>query len=470
MTRLPTPGSDAGQWGQILNDYLSQAHNADGTLKDAVIAESQLQDSSISEGKLGQDVRDKLNETAPVTSVAGKTGDVTLEKADVTDFAHTHPVSDVTGLQTALDGKQPTGDYATNTALTNGLATKAAVSHTHTASNITSVSIAGGHVLAADGTGGSVWSAPTPVVALTSTEYQDMPVHLPETLYLIKGLSACAYLGDQLVWGTPLPPHPTHAGYILVPGNALFGTSDFYVMKYQAKNDGSGNAVSTPGGTPWVSISQTSAISVSANVDPVGGQYHLITEAEWLTLAHNIISVPSNWSGGVVGSGYVFRGHTDNVPANALAASADDGDGYYGTGQTSGDQRRTLTLSNGEVIWDLSGNVYEWTSGTIAGGQQPGLTGESAYAWKEWNDPNLELGGLDPKALPSYGTPAASGWNAGTNGLGRLYSNRGEAGLRAFLRGGSWDHGTHAGVFALHLHGAPGGAYTSIGFRVARSL
>ena len=33
MSRLPTPGSDAGNWGAILNDYLSQAHNADGTLK-----------------------------------------------------------------------------------------------------------------------------------------------------------------------------------------------------------------------------------------------------------------------------------------------------------------------------------------------------------------------------------------------------------------------------------------------------
>lgn len=37
----------------------------------------------------------------------------------------TQAISTVTGLQTALDGKQPTGDYATNTALTNGLAGKA---------------------------------------------------------------------------------------------------------------------------------------------------------------------------------------------------------------------------------------------------------------------------------------------------------------------------------------------------------
>lgn len=33
MARLPQPGSDDGSWGGILNDFLSQAHNADGSLK-----------------------------------------------------------------------------------------------------------------------------------------------------------------------------------------------------------------------------------------------------------------------------------------------------------------------------------------------------------------------------------------------------------------------------------------------------
>jgi len=33
MTRLPQPGGDDGTWGDILNDFLAQAHNADGTLK-----------------------------------------------------------------------------------------------------------------------------------------------------------------------------------------------------------------------------------------------------------------------------------------------------------------------------------------------------------------------------------------------------------------------------------------------------
>lgn len=33
MARLPLPGGDKGAWGDILNDFLAQAHNPDGTIK-----------------------------------------------------------------------------------------------------------------------------------------------------------------------------------------------------------------------------------------------------------------------------------------------------------------------------------------------------------------------------------------------------------------------------------------------------
>lgn len=42
MARLPQPGGDSGNWGTILNDYLSQAHKADGTLKDGSITATKL--------------------------------------------------------------------------------------------------------------------------------------------------------------------------------------------------------------------------------------------------------------------------------------------------------------------------------------------------------------------------------------------------------------------------------------------
>lgn len=247
------------------------------------------------------------------------------------------------------------------------------------------------------------------------------------------------------------------SGFIPVPGNSQFGTSDFCVAKYEAKNSG-GTAVSQAAGTPWVNISQTSAMS-TANSACSG--CHLITEAEWLTVAHNVLNVSSNWSGGSVGSGYIYSGHNDNSPANSLAASTDDGDGYNGTG-SSGNQRRTLTLSNGEVIWDLAGNVWEWTSGQTSGGQPGG----SGYAWREWNAVE-GTGSLSPNPFPSFGTSAASSWT-GSNGIGRLYSNTDETGARGFLRGSAWYYGSRAGVFALYLYASPSAADSTVGFRLAR--
>jgi hypothetical protein len=103
MARLPQPGSDNGTWGDILNDYLSQTLKPDGTLKDdsvtnaaiaadavnatsivdGSITNAQLADGTIQEAKLSPLVQAKLDAIAPVTSVAGKTGDVTLTKSDV---------------------------------------------------------------------------------------------------------------------------------------------------------------------------------------------------------------------------------------------------------------------------------------------------------------------------------------------------------------------------------------------------
>jgi lysophospholipase L1-like esterase len=57
MARLPQPGGDSGDWGNILNDYLAQAHNPDGTLKDGVVDEAVL----------SQSVRDSIDAAANVS-------------------------------------------------------------------------------------------------------------------------------------------------------------------------------------------------------------------------------------------------------------------------------------------------------------------------------------------------------------------------------------------------------------------
>ncbi|HSX28900.1 MAG TPA: hypothetical protein VLF60_05635 [Candidatus Saccharimonadales bacterium] len=46
MGRLPIPGQDSGTWGNILNDFLSQTLQTDGTLKDGIVSTVKL-DSTV---------------------------------------------------------------------------------------------------------------------------------------------------------------------------------------------------------------------------------------------------------------------------------------------------------------------------------------------------------------------------------------------------------------------------------------
>lgn len=265
--------------------------------------------------------------------------------------------------------------------------------------------------------------------------------------------------------------------YVFVYGNAALGTSDFCVMKYEAKNVG-GVATAQAASAPWVSINQTDAISAST---AAGG--HLLTDAEWMTIAADVLSVKYNWSGGDVGSGYIFQGHVNNNPASALAASTDDRDDMFGitggTGTTVGtNSSRVLQLSCGDTIWDLSGNVYEWTQQAVGTPtlttSQIGVSGDAGFNWRDYRNGSLLFGNLPTVSRPSAlsgvdGLSAITNWN-GDQGLGLMYANYADAGARAFLRGGHWSNGSNAGVLTLNLNNSASGASaaTFVGFRVAR--
>ena len=260
-------------------------------------------------------------------------------------------------------------------------------------------------------------------------------------------------------------PSSCPAGFIPVPGNPLFGTDDgFCVMKYEAKPSGGSGAASVAAGTPSGyyddPIDYDTAVSRAAATCAGCG---LITEAEWLTIAHNVLNVGSNWTSGTVGVGKLYVGNSDGS-AEALAASSNDADGYFGTGNSApSDQRRTLTLSNGEVIWDFAGNQAEWTPGLIAEG--PGNTG---YENREWNAANNTNPPMNPNPFPVFGTPAAGSWTS-AQGIGMLYSDSSDPYPNYFLRGGAWDMGTQfTGVFALDLSWPENYFTWSHGYRVAQ--
>ena len=255
------------------------------------------------------------------------------------------------------------------------------------------------------------------------------------------------------------------AGFITVPGNALFDTDAFCVMKYEAKDSG-GAAVSVPAGLPWHSTTFNTAKSAAA---AACSGCHLVTPNEWLTLAHNVMSVDSNWSGGSVGNGFISMGLNDNVPASALAATSNDADGLYGT--SGGDasahrQKRTLTLTNGEVIWDLAGNAWEFVDYTFSGGQ-PGLSSDATDVYKDWTNAGV-LRGNFARYFPGYANPQAVGWGS-TQGLGKMITDSNQPNERIVYMGGGYTTGyVNGGIFTLRLNTGPTSTSVTSGFRAAR--
>ena len=233
------------------------------------------------------------------------------------------------------------------------------------------------------------------------------------------------------------------SNYVRVSGNSLYSTSDFCVAKFEMKavtsnptggsaslaNSGNGNITvfdaslwpdSRPDGTPFVRIQQRQAIQMcdrlnSGTASDGSGPYQLLSNAQWQTLASNITSVASNWSGGSIGNGKLARGHSDNALLDpyvgssqglswsstaALAASSVDlstvdwpwtsspdpdaelAAGYRGTGNNATqsmdagyEQRRTNALSSGDIVWDVGGNVWEYVRYTQTDGAiDSGLT------------------------------------------------------------------------------------------------
>lgn len=72
MARLPQPGGDSGNWGDILNDYLAQAHTATGVLKDNSVGAAQLQDNAVTSLAL-----------APDSVTAAQIADGTIQEAQL---------------------------------------------------------------------------------------------------------------------------------------------------------------------------------------------------------------------------------------------------------------------------------------------------------------------------------------------------------------------------------------------------
>jgi hypothetical protein len=244
----------------------------------------------------------------------------------------------------------------------------------------------------------------------------------------------------------------------------LSGKDYFCVMAYEAKcdidNDKIGDypkeeslprgqsfnwnecklAVSSLEGAPIVNISQKAASNVCSSF---GDGYHLITNDEWMAIARDVEKVQQNWY-----ENSLFRGNSDN---DYVVSDSDN--------PTDSVNSRYFYLSNGNIVWDMAGNVWEWNADIIKRKDQPPYSG-----WYEVN----QLGNY---GLIGEENIASSDINQSSiNGLGKLFLNYlpDSDEERAFLRGGSWGDKERAGIYTLDFLNSPYDYHEYIGFRCAK--
>ena len=236
-----------------------------------------------------------------------------------------------------------------------------------------------------------------------------------------------------------------------------------------------------------------------------GTGFQLLTNTQWQVFARNAEQVPANWSGNAVGSGKLSRGHTDTlVSTNELTnswcfgctttsprgapSSHSDANVYFGTGDTAAaawnmlgagppsgtEQRRTQILSNGAVVWDLGGNVWQLveddrgslgipTADDTGGGglsvnTNTMLSFLNGAANRFSETTNLIFGSFGIAGAPR--TQFAEAQNAG-------FMIAGSGGI--LFRGASFYDGSFAngGMFSAYLHGLPSDIFPNVGFRCA---
>jgi hypothetical protein len=219
-----------------------------------------------------------------------------------------------------------------------------------------------------------------------------------------------------------------------------------------------------------------------------------------MTIARNVEQVSANWCNpdgtgcgatpGTTGK-ILANGHNNAQPDNALVASSDDSQACFGTATDGSNtcggpnsQKRTLALSNGEVIWDFAGNVWQWVDGMVLRKDEPQsqTNGRLDVGWLS-SEFASGLGAL-PSVIINNGQgsslgydsfrPSNSAWNS-TNGVGRIfhYSSAHDINttIYGFIRGGQWNHGAVDGAFSMHLTPVPDKTnINDVGFRCVAPL
>jgi hypothetical protein len=268
---------------------------------------------------------------------------------------------------------------------------------------------------------------------------------------------------------------------VFVNGSAALGTTSFCAMRFEAKaRDAvtgeiaaagcdatcSANSLvathvpaSVPAGNPW---NQIDAVNAQLRCRALGAGYDLMSNREWMTIARDAELVAKNWSGNAPGNGRLVEGFTDGTGTGEVG---DPEDPYSGTGNSADEppgngweQRRTLVLSTGGVIWDLSGNVQEWIDWTLGGGVDGAPTPCTG----------AELPAFTCAGFAADDYNSSTGTYDSSNGAGMILGGAGDATRRGGQRS---DHSLgYAGIYALNMNRFATDVFPATGFRCVLRL
>lgn len=302
-------------------------------------------------------------------------------------------------------------------------------------------------------------------------------------------------------------------GWVNLPG------SDFCFMRYEAQKDpNTGKAVSMPGNFPW---NFQSPVGAKVACEELGRDYSLMTSDQWNAIAANILTTEINDLSEdegkqlAVGNSAGLK-RVQGVPGKpttsescSLSNSLDSetnkncplrNDGFSGTagiwevpyeaGLVNRSLLRTHTLSNGEVIWDFAGNLWEWMgdryifedktgSGDTFEIDRDGVTGDGIIP----QTPVTKTDWIEHTWVASYGKLQGSNPPDSTltsrNGIGKISLNPGwswddasnyTTPFKAVGRGGAWANNENSGIYSINLALGPSYSRNYTGFRCVKSL